>query len=426
MLKTLRDAWRVPELRSKILFTLFMLVIFRIGASIPVPYIDREAIAQAVSQSQGGLLQFLDLMGGGSFSKFSILAANIYPYITASIVIQLLTVAIPKLGELAKEGETGRKALGRYTRYLAIGLAVMQAFGYTFGMFSGAVKAQGLLQDLVVIMSIVGGSSFLIFLGDMITERGIGNGISLIIFTGIVSRLPHDLINSIRLMQAGSLSIVKYVLFIVAMLVVVAFVVRLQEGERRVPVQYAKRMVGRKMYGGQSTHIPVKVSMSGVMPVIFATTLLSIPQTIAMFLGRDSGVAQWLTKYLTMEGSVGVWVYTFFNFLLILFFAYFYTAIQFNTVEYSKNLQQNGGFIPGIRPGRPTSDHLSRIVSRTTFIGGLSLAFLAVLPIVLWKVLGLQVSFTGTGVIIVVGVATETVKQLEAQMLMRHYKGFLS
>ncbi|NLM05627.1 MAG: preprotein translocase subunit SecY [Tissierellia bacterium] len=427
MLKTLSDAWRIPELRKKMMFTMLMLVIFRLGAAIPVPYIDTAAIKAAVEQSQGGLLQFLDMMGGGNFSQFSIFATNIYPYITASIVIQLLTVAFPKLGELAKEGETGRKKIGKYTRYLAIALAALQSFGYIFGVFSYAVNTNGeFLKNLVVMLSLVGGSSFLIWLGDIITERGIGNGISLLIFTGIVSRIPHSMINSVRLIGSGERNPIPYVVFVILMLIVIAFVVRLQEGERRVSVQYAKRMVGRKMYGGQSTHIPIKVSMSGVMPVIFANTIMSIPQTIAMFMKRGSAGQMWITKYLTPQGQVGVWIYTILSFFLILFFAYFYTAIQFNTVEYAKNLQQNGGFIPGIRPGRPTSDYLSKIVSRITFVGGLSLAILASLPVVFEKVLGLGVSFTGTGIIIMVGVAIETVKQLEAQMLMRHYKGFLS
>ncbi len=424
MLSTLRNAWRVPEIRKKMLFTFLLLLVYRLGSSIPVPYMDKQVIAELFNASKGGILDFLDMMGGGNFSNFSIFATNIYPYITASIVIQLLTIAIPALEEIAKEGEEGSKKIARYTRYLGIVLALIQAIGFTFGMFSSALTATGILQQMIVILSLVAGTCFLVWLGDMITEKGIGNGISLLIFIGIISRLPKDMIFSIKSVQAGNLNPVKLIIFVVFMIVTIAFVVALQEGERRVPVQYAKRVVGRKMYGGQNTHIPIKVSMSGVMPVIFASSLLAFPATIAMF--SKGGMGQWITKYLTPQGSVGIWVYSVLNILLIMFFTYFYTAIQFNTVEYSKNLQQNGGFIPGIRPGRPTSEYLTRTVNRITFVGGLALALLASLPIILSKVLGMNVNFGGTAVIIVVGVALETVRQLEAQMLMRHYKGFLN
>lgn len=424
MLSTLRNAWRIPEIRKKIIFTLLMLLVFRLGSSIPVPYMDKQVISNIFQASKGGILQFLDLMGGGTLSNFSIFAANIYPYITASIVIQLLTIAIPRLEELAKEGEEGKKKITKYTRYTAIALALIQAIGYTFGLFSSALQTTNALQNIIVIITMVAGTAFLMWIGDMITEKGIGNGISLIIFIGIISRLPSDLINTFNLIKIGELSIIKTLIFAIVFLFIIAFVVALQEGERRVPVQYAKRVVGRKMYGGQSTHIPVKVSMSGVMPVIFASSLLAFPQTIALF--TKGAPSAWITKWLTPQGNVGIWIYSILNIVLIMFFTYFYTAIQFNTVEYAKNLQQNGGFIPGIRPGRPTSEHLNKVVTRITFVGGLTLAILASLPIVLSKIFGMQVNFGGTSIIIVVGVALETVKQLEAQMLMRHYKGFLN
>ncbi len=424
MLSTLRNAWRIPEIRKKINFTMLMLLIFRLGSSIPVPYMNKEVIKSIFESSQGGILQFLDLMAGGTFSNFSIFATNIYPYITASIVIQLLTIAIPRLEELAKEGEEGRKKINRYTRYTAIILATIQAVGYTLGIFRGAVEANSNLQKLIVVVTLVAGTSFLIWIGERITEKGIGNGISLIIFVGIISRLPAEVIKTFKLISVGQLSIIKALVFGIVFLVIIAVVVALQEGERRVPIQYAKRVVGRKMYGGQSTHIPIKVSMAGVMPVIFASSLLALPQTIALF--TKGGASNWITKYLTPQGNVGIWVYSILNIILIMFFTYFYTAIQFNTVEYAKNLQQNGGFIPGIRPGRPTSEALNRIVSRITFVGGLSLAILASLPIILSKIFNMQVNFGGTAIIIVVGgVALETVKQIESQMLMRHYKGFL-
>ena len=424
MLSTLKNAWRIPEIRKKITFTLLMLLVFRLGSSIPVPYMNKQVIKDIFQASQGGILEFLDLMGGGTFSNFSIFATNIYPYITASIVIQLLTIAIPRLEEIAKEGEEGSKKIAKYTRYAAIVLALIQAIGYTLGLFSSALETTGALQTSIVIISLVAGTAFLIWLGDMITEKGIGNGISLIIFVGIISKLPTDIIKSIGLIRVGELNAIKAVIFSIVFLVIIALVVALQEGERRIPVQYAKRVVGRKMYGGQSTHIPVKVSMAGVMPVIFASSLLAFPQTIALF--TKGAPSAWITKYLTPAGSVGVWIYSILNITLIMFFTYFYTAIQFNTVEYAKNLQQNGGFVPGIRPGRPTSEYLNKVVTRITFVGGLSLAVLASLPIILSKLFGMQVNFGGTAVIIVVGVAMETVKQIESQMLMRHYKGFLN
>lgn len=422
MISTLKDAWKIPEIRKKINFTMLMLFIFRLGSSIPVPYMNKEIIKSIFEANQGGLLQFLDLMAGGTFSSFSIFATNIYPYITASIIIQLLTIAIPRLEELAKEGEEGRKKIGRITRYTAVVLALIQAVGMTLGIFSGALEATGNLQKLIVVITLVAGTSFLIWIGDLISEKGIGNGISMIIFVGIISKLPSELIKTGQLVAAGSLSIIKVLIFGLVSLATIAVVVALQEGERKINVQYAKRVVGRKMYGGQSTHIPVKVSMAGVMPVIFASSLLALPQTISLFTKTGSG---WITKWLTPQGSIGIWVYSILNIVLIMFFTYFYTAIQFNTVEYAKNLQQNGGFVPGIRPGRPTSEYLNRVVSRLTFVGGLSLAVLTSLPIILSKIFGMDVNFGGTAIIIVVGVALETVKQLESQMLMRHYKGFL-
>ncbi len=423
MLSTLRNAWRIPDIRKKMIFTMLMLLVVRLGAAIPVPYMNKEIISNIFNASQGGILQFLDMMAGGTFSSFSIFATNIYPYITASIILQLLTIAIPKLEELAKEGEEGKKKINRYTRYGAIVLAGVQAFGYTFGLFRGALETTNAMQTSIVILSMVAGTAFLMWVGELITEKGIGNGISLLIFIGIISKLPSDFISTVKLVSIGELNVITVLLFGLVMLAIIAFVVALQEGERKIPVQYAKRVVGRKMYGGQSTHIPIKVLMAGVIPVIFASSLLALPQTFSLF--SQGGVTQWIEKYLTPAGSVGVWVYSILNVLLIVFFTYFYTAVQFNTVEYSKNLQQNGGFIPGIRPGRPTGDYLNKVVNRIVFVGGLSLAILASLPIVLSKLFDMNINFGGTAVIIVVGVALETVKQIESQMLMRHYKGFL-
>ena len=423
MLSTLRNAWRIPEIRKRIIFTILMLLVIRLGSAVPVPYMNKETIKEIFELGQGGVLEFLDLMAGGTFSNFSILALNIYPYITASIIIQLLTIAIPKLEEIAKEGEEGRKKIAQWTKYGAVILAAIQAIAMTRGFFYQALQAEGFLQNSIVIISLIAGTSFLMWIGDLITDKGIGNGISLIIFVGIISRIPLEIVKFIKLVSIGALSPIKLILFLIVALVIIAIVVALQEGERRIPVQYAKRVVGRKMYGGQSTHIPLKVSMAGVIPVIFSTSLLAFPQTIALFFKGEP--SEWITKYLTVQGTVGIWVYSILNVLLIIFFTYFYTAIQFNTVEYAKNLQQYGGFIPGIRPGRPTAEYLDKVISRITFVGAISLALIASLPIILSHLFKLNINFGGTAIIIVVGVVLETVKQIESQMMMRHYKGFL-
>lgn len=423
MLSTLRNAWRIPDIRKRMLFTLLMLLIFRLGSSIPVPGINRAVIKEIFEMSKGGVLEFLDLMGGGTFSNFSIFALNISPYITSSIIIQLLTIAIPRLEELAKEGEEGRKKISQMTRYGTVILALIQAIGITIGFFNRALISKGFISVSIVVITLTAGTAFLMWLGEQITDKGIGNGISLIIFIGIISRIPSEIVNTLALYKAGTIKLIGIILFVIFALLIIGIVIALQEGERKIPVQYAKRVVGRKMYGGQSTHIPVKVSMAGVIPVIFASSLLAFPQTIALFAKGEP--SQWITKYLTPSGSVGIWIYSILNILLIIFFTYFYTAIQFNTVEYAKNLQQYGGFIPGIRPGKPTTEYLNKVISRITFVGAISLAVIASLPIIISSIFKLNINFGGTALIIVVGVALETVKQIEAQMLMRHYKGFL-
>lgn len=424
MLTTFKNAWKLPEIRRKMLFTLFMLLIYRLGSHIAVPFMNKEAISQLFSGQNAGVLTFLDLMAGGNFSNYTIFAANITPYITASIVLQLLTIAIPSLEQLAKEGDTGRKAIAKYTRYLAIAIAFVQAIGFTFGIFRKAVEAHTFLQKSVVIMSIVAGTAFLIWIGEQITEKGIGNGISIIIFAGIIVRMPRDLYQSFLLVRAGQAHWAFLILYIVLAIAIVFFVVTLNEGERRIPVQYAKRVVGRKMYGGQSTHIPIKVLMTGVMPIIFANSILAIPSTIIMFTGEGK-VKDFVIKWLTPQGGPGLVIYVLLSILMIIFFTFFYTQIQFNTVEYSKSLQQNGGFIPGIRPGKPTSDYLGRVVNRLVLPGAIALAILTVLPTILTRVAKLRFNYGGTSIIIVVGVILETARVLEQQLLMRHYKGFL-
>lgn len=425
MIKTLRDAWKIKEIRNKMLFTLLCLVVFRFGNQIPAPFMDRARIAEVFTAASESLLGFLDLMAGGGFSQMSIFALSVYPHITASIIIQLLTVAIPSLEQLSKEGEEGRKKIQKITRIVGVVLAFIQATGSVYGIYSQAVVAQNFIQHFLIIITLVAGSSFLVWLGDQITEKGVGNGMSLIIFIGIVSALPGTIMRQVRLAMAGSLSWIALILWFVILIAIYAFVVLIQEGERRVPVQYAKRVVGRRVYGGQATHIPIKVNMASVMPVIFASTFMQIPGTIVMLTGGNGGFVRFLRNFLTIEGKVGFWIYLILNIVLIIFFTYFYNAIQFNTVEYAKNIQSQGGFIPGIRPGRPTSEYLSRTVNRITLVGGVALAFLSTLPLLLEHFSNLKAGFTGTGVIIVVGVALETVKQIEAQMTMRHYKGFL-
>lgn len=424
MLTTFKNAWKLPEIRRKMLFTLFMLLIYRLGSHIAVPFMNKEAISQLFSGQNAGVLTFLDLMAGGNFSNYTIFAANITPYITASIVLQLLTIAIPSLEQLAKEGDTGRKAIAKYTRYLAIAIAFIQAIGFTFGIFRQAVEANTFLQKSVVIMSIVAGTAFLVWIGEQITEKGIGNGISIIIFAGIIVRMPRDLYQSYLLVRAGQAHWAFLILYIVLAIAIVFFVVTLNEGERRIPVQYAKRVVGRKMYGGQSTHIPIKVLMTGVMPIIFANSILAIPSTIIMFTGEGK-FKDFVVRWLTPQGGPGLVIYVLLSVLMIIFFTFFYTQIQFNTVEYSKSLQQNGGFIPGIRPGKPTSDYLGRVVNRLVLPGAIALAILTVLPTILTRVAGLRFNYGGTSIIIVVGVILETARVLEQQLLMRHYKGFL-
>lgn len=424
MLSTLKNAWKIPELRKKIMFTLMMLLVFRLGSSIPVPGIKGEVIKQMFDSQAGGLLDFINLMAGGAFKNFTIFALNIYPYITASIILQLLTIAIPGLEALSKEGETGRKKIAQYTKYATIVLALVQATGISLGFFRKALISDSPLSVAVVIIVLTAGTSFLMWLGEQITEKGIGNGISLIIFVGIVSRAPEGLIKMFSSVKAGNANILAVIAFLIIALAIIVGVIMIQEGQRKIPVQYAKRVVGRKVYGGQSTHIPMKVLMAGVIPVIFSTSLLQFPQIISLFL--KGGFADFVNKYLSLNGTVGVWIYSILNILLIIFFTYFYTAIQFNPIEYATNLKQNGGFIPGIRPGKPTSDYLTKVLSRITLAGGIILAIIATLPVVVEAIVRLNIHFGGTAILIVVGVVIETVKQIESQMLMRHYKGFLN
>ena len=426
MLKTVAQAWKVPEIRSKMIFTLLMLVVFRIGSNIPVPNINRSVLAEMFT-GETGLFDLFDLFSGGSFSNFTIFALSITPYITASIIVQLLTIAFPYFENLAKEGMEGRKKMAQITRYMTVVLALIQAIGLTVGLFRQAVVDKSAFSVIVVILVLTAGTAFLMWLGEQINDRGIGNGISLLIFGGIVARIPSGVRSISTLYGDGGISLVTIILFVIAAVLVTAGVVLIQEGQRRIPVQYAQRVVGRKMYGGQSTHIPIKVNQAGVIPIIFALSLLQFPLTITYFLSQDNGFSVWVMKWLSPSGNPGVWIYGVLNVILIIFFTYFYTGITFNPNEVANNMKANGGFIPGIRPGKATEDYLNKVMSRVTIVGAIFLALIATLPtIISVMVPALKgIHFGGTSLLIAVGVALDTVRQLENQMLMRNYQGFL-
>jgi len=462
MIQTIRNAWRVPELKKKILFTIMALLIFRLGSAIPVPYIDGESL-RTYMESQTGILGLMNAMSGSAFSMATVFALSIQPYINSSIIIQLLTVAIPALERLARDGgEEGRKKIASITRYTTVAIALLQGFGYyslvkSYGLIDGG-SLPGVWVGIVIVLSFTAGSAFLMWLGEQITEFGIGNGISIILFAGIVSRFPRMITDSItgvqywNNMNNGTVSKDTFVglgmteeqaaeqmkayasralapwaipLIIIGMLALVVFIVYINNAERRIPVQYAKRVVGRKMYGGQSTHIPMKVSMSGVMPIIFAQSIASLPATICAFMGITKDSAGFGGSVMKVFDTTRPF-YSILYFLLIVGFSYFYSTMAFNPVEVANNLKKNGGFIPGMRPGKPTADFLTRVLSKITMFGALYLSVVAIAPIITGNLVGYSsLAIGGTSVIIVVGVALETVKQMEAQMLMRHYKGFL-
>ncbi len=462
MIQTVRNAWKVPELKKKMLFTIMALLIFRLGSAIPVPYIDGAALDQYLQSQSGTILGLMNAMSGSAFNYATVFALSIQPYINSSIIIQLLTVAIPALERLAKEGgEEGRKKIASITRYTTVAIALLQGFGYytlvkSYGLVNGG-SLPGFWVGLVIVISFTAGSAFLMWLGEQITEFGIGNGISIILFAGIVSRFPQMVIDGVNgfrtwltvtggaaglmknnpdmteeaaqqyidALKPGALAPWTLALIVIGMLALVVFIVYINNAERRIPVQYAKRVVGRKMYGGQSTHIPMKVSMSGVMPIIFAQSIASLPATVCAFMGitkESEGFGGGLMQVF----DTGKPFYSIIYFLLIVGFSYFYSTMAFNPIEVANNLKKNGGFIPGMRPGKPTADFLTKVLSKITMFGALYLSVIAIAPIITGNLVGYQsLAIGGTSVIIVVGVALETVKQMEAQMLMRHYKGFL-
>ncbi|MEE1055815.1 MAG: preprotein translocase subunit SecY [Acutalibacteraceae bacterium] len=433
MFKTIRNAWQVPDLRKKILFTLLIIVVFRIGSVIPVPFLNMEALQSAMNNltNNGSMFAYLDTLSGGAFSNATLFAMGVTPYINSSIIIQLLTVAIPALERMAKEGEEGRKKIATITRYVTVGLGLIQGIAYfLFLKKSGVLDyTEGFdffFSAVVIVLVFTAGTALMMWLGEQINQFGIGNGISILLFAGIVARFPlivTELVNFFNMALEGSTQYFVLVpLFVLIFLAVMWVITFMQDAERRIPIQYAKRVVGRKMYGGQSSHLPIKVSLGGVLPIIFASSILSIPTTIKLFLPNITGF--WNDFIMLFDQSS--WVYAVLYFILIILFAYFYTSIQYNPIEMSNNLRQNNGTIPGIRPGKPTTDFIAKILSRITLIGALFLAVIALVPIIYSNLTGMSsMSLGGTSIIIVVGVCLDTIKQMESQMMMRHYKGFL-
>ena len=427
MIQTIRKAWGVPELRKKIVFTLLILLIFRIGNAIPVPYINTTLLGNYLDSMSGTVLGLYNVMSGGAFAEATVFALGVQPYINSSIIIQLLTIAIPALERLARDGgEAGKKKIASITRYATVAIALLQGFGYYMICKNyNILEQQGIWPALVIIVSFVAGSSFVMWLGEQVNEFGVGNGISIILFAGILSRVPNMVtMGASYIHTKGSIGCLWIALLIVGMLAMVVLIVHVNEAERRIPVQYAKRQVGRKMYGGQASTLPMKVNMSGVLPIIFAQTIASLPATIWAFIGtpEEGTVGRSIYNAIDTKSVLYLIVY----FLMIIGFSYFYATIQFNPVEISNNLKRNGGFIPGFRPGKPTSDFIAKVLNKVTLFGAIYLGIVAICPLIAGKLLGNSgLAIGGTSVIIVVGVALETVRALESQMMMRQYKGFL-
>ena len=421
-----QNLFKIPELKKRVLFTLCLLIVYRIGVHVPVPGIDAVALASFFAKAKGTILGLFDMFSGGALERLSVFALGIMPYISASIILQLLTVVVPHLERLSKEGEQGRKKITQYTRYGTVVLSIIQGFGISVGLESmmapgGApvVLVPGWGFRLLTMITLTSGTAFIMWLGEQITEKGIGNGISLIIFSGIVVRIPNAISNSFRLLSTGELSIFPLLLLIALMIAVVGFIVFIEQGQRRIPVQYAKRVIGRKLYGGQSTHLPLKINTSGVIPPIFASSIIMFPATIASFINVD-----WIQS---VAGAIkpGNFSYELLFVGFIFFFCYFYTAVTFNPVDVAENMKKHGGFIPGIRPGKRTADYIDRVLTRLTLGGASYVAAVCVLPSILISNFNVPFYFGGTALMIVVGVAIDTMSQMESHMLTRHYEGFL-
>ena len=426
MVEGFQNAFRIPELKKRILFTLGLLAVYRVGAHIPTPGIDSQALAAFFQQTQGTLLGFFDMFSGGALSRLTIFALGIMPYISASIILELLTVVVPYLEKLKKEGEQGRKKITQYARYGTIVLSAVQGLGISLGLESmqsptGAlvVPYPGWSFRLMTVLTLTAGTAFIMWLGEQITERGIGNGISLIIFAGIVARLPSAIVNTFRLMETGEINLLLMIFLLGLMVAVVAAIVFMEAGHRKIPIQYAKRVVGRRMYGGQSTHLPLKLNTSGVIPPIFASSIISFPLTIATFTHHP-----WL-EWVSAALAPATPLYTLANVVMIFFFCYFYTAIIFNPMDVAENMKKYGGFIPGMRPGKRTAEYIDRTLTRLTFVGAIYLSFVVILPDYMIRYFNVPFYFGGTGLLIVVGVAMDTMQQIESHLVMRHYESFL-
>ncbi len=422
-LSSIQNIFKIEELKNRVLFTLVLLAVYRMGAHIPTPGINGEELSKFLTERGGALMDFFDIFSGGALSRVTIFALGIMPYISASIILQLLTVVIPAIGKLAKEGEEGRKKIVKYTRYGTVLISIVQSFGISVGLESMAqgafIQHPGWSFRLMTMITLTAGTAFIMWLGEQITERGIGNGISLIIFAGIVAQLPNAIVSTVRLVSAGELSIMFLIILVSMMVFVVGAIIFIEKGQRKIPVQYAKRVVGRKVYGGQSTHLPLKVNTAGVIPPIFASSIIMFPATIAGFISIP-----WVQSF-ARQLSPGTVSYTIIFVTMIIFFSYFYTAIVFNPVDVADNLKKYGGFIPGIRPGQKTAEYLYRVLSRLTFIGAIYLSVVCVLPTILIKQFNVPFYFGGTSLLIVVGVALDTVSQIESHLITRSYEGFL-
>jgi preprotein translocase subunit SecY len=422
-----QSIFKIPELRRRLMFTLALLVVFRIGSYVPVPGIDSSALGEALQGARGTLLGLYDMFAGGAFSRATIFALGIMPYISASIIMQLLTAVIPYFEKLQKEGDEGRKKITQYTRYGTVLLSMVQAYGISIFLENFPVAASrpivpepGIGFRLLTMVTLTSGTVFLMWLGEQISEKGIGNGISLIIFTGIIARYPNDFVRTVEAVRVGSMSLFTLIFLMLLMVVIVAGVIVMTQGMRKIPVQYAKRVIGRRIYGGQSTHIPLRVNTAGVIPIIFAQAILMFPSSIATFFGRI-GFMETFSEYMSPDS----WLYNVLYCIIIVFFAYFYTAIVFNPQDLADNMQKYGGFIPGIRPGKRTAEYIDRVLTRVTLPGALFLAFIAILPSIFIYRFQAPFYFGGTGLLIVVGVALDTLQQIESHLIMRHYEGFL-
>jgi preprotein translocase subunit SecY len=428
MFKTVSKAFKTPELRKKILFTLLLLLIFRFGSYIPVPLINTAALGSILKLGENTIFGLMDMFSGGAFSNATIFAMGISPYINASIIIQLLTVAIPALEKMQKDGENGRKKIAKIQRFSTIGLALFQGVGLYYLLKAyGIIVKSDILSAIIIVTTFVAGTAFLMWLGELITEKGVGNGISLLIFAGIVSRMPA-MVGSLQCFTQGkkiAVNIISVTSLLLAIVLITMLVVLMDDAERRIPVQYAKRVVGRKIFGGQNTHIPIKLASAGVTPIIFAMSIMLFPATITQLFGFKVAQESFWGKFMRVF-SPNFWPYGILYFLLIILFTYFYTSIQFNVIEMSNNMKKNGGFIPGIRPGRPTAEYIAKVLARITLVGAAFLGFIAVLPILLNNRIGIKgFSIGGTSLLILVGVSLETVRQLESQILTKSYRGFL-